>query len=118
MLWRGAAEWPVYADGRSMVIAGGNVVKFVIYHIHFDPSRPDVRLTNWRIMARLADGTDPPPRREDWNRPGRFEEASIFARAKFRFGFVIQCALSRRPGRFMNILPTTAIFCLAGHSGA
>jgi 5-methylphenazine-1-carboxylate 1-monooxygenase len=24
MLWRGATDWPVYEDGRTMVIAGGN----------------------------------------------------------------------------------------------
>jgi 5-methylphenazine-1-carboxylate 1-monooxygenase len=27
MLWRGATSWPVYKDGRTMVIAGGNAVK-------------------------------------------------------------------------------------------
>src|SRR5215472_10305532 len=37
-LWRGATTWPVYEDGRTMVIAGGNAAKFVFYPIHFDPS--------------------------------------------------------------------------------
>jgi 5-methylphenazine-1-carboxylate 1-monooxygenase len=63
MLWRGATEWPVYADGRTMVIAGGNSAKFVFYPIHAEPSRPNSRLTNWAIMARIGDGSTPPPRR-------------------------------------------------------
>jgi 2-polyprenyl-6-methoxyphenol hydroxylase-like FAD-dependent oxidoreductase len=88
MLWRGATEWPVYADGRTMVIAGGNAAKFVIYPIHLDPSRPPIRLTNWAVMARLGDGTVPPPRREDWNRTGRREEALCFVRDRFDLGFI------------------------------
>jgi 2-polyprenyl-6-methoxyphenol hydroxylase-like FAD-dependent oxidoreductase len=28
MLWRGVAEWPVYRDGRTMVIAGGNAAPY------------------------------------------------------------------------------------------
>ena len=34
MLWRGAADWPVYVDGRTMVISGGMGQKFVYYPIH------------------------------------------------------------------------------------
>ena len=40
MLWRGAADWPVYVDGRTMVIAGGMGRKFVFYPIHADPASP------------------------------------------------------------------------------
>lgn len=87
MLWRGATEWPVYADGRTMVIAGGNAAKFVVYPIHADPSKPETRLTNWAIMARIGDGTGSPPRREDWNRPGILEEALLFVRGQFRLRF-------------------------------
>ena len=57
MLWRGAADWPVYVDGRTMVIAGGMGQKFVFYPIHADPAAPDRRLTNWAVMARIGDGT-------------------------------------------------------------
>ena len=39
MLWRGAADWPVHVDGRTMVIAGGMGQKFVFYPIHVDPAR-------------------------------------------------------------------------------
>ena len=98
MLWRGATEWPAYADGRTMVIAGGNAAKFVVYPIHADPSKPDTRLTNWAIMARIGDGTGPPPRREDWNRPGTLEEALLFVRDKFRLGFVDPVSLIEATG--------------------
>ena len=40
MLWRGAADWPVHVDGRTMVIAGGMGQKFVFYPIHADPAAP------------------------------------------------------------------------------
>jgi 5-methylphenazine-1-carboxylate 1-monooxygenase len=100
MLWRGATEWPVYADGRTMVIAGGNSAKFVFYPIHADPSRPQSRLTNWAVMARIADGSQPPPRREDWNRPGNFEEAMVFVRDRFRLGFLDPVTLIKATGTF------------------
>ncbi|QIG50504.1 flavin-dependent oxidoreductase [Nordella sp. HKS 07] len=88
MLWRGATAWPIYEDGRTMVIAGGNAAKFVFYPIHADPARPDQRLTNWAIMARITDGAGPPPRREDWNAVGRIEEARAFVEGSFHLGFV------------------------------
>ena len=100
MLWRGATEWPVYADGRTMVIAGGNSAKFVIYPIHADPARPQSRLTNWAVMARIADGSQPPPRHEDWNRPGNFEEAMVFVRDRIRLGFLDPVNLIETTGTF------------------
>ena len=98
MLWRGATEWPVYADGRTMVIAGGNSAKFVAYPIYADPSKPDTRLTNWAIMAHTCDRTRSPPRREDWNRPGRHEEALVFAREKFRLSLVDPASMIEATG--------------------
>jgi 2-polyprenyl-6-methoxyphenol hydroxylase-like FAD-dependent oxidoreductase len=92
MLWRGATDWPVHLDGRTMVIAGGNAAKFVFYPIHADPAQPGIRLTNWAIMARLGGGTRP-PRREDWNRPGRHDEALPFVRDWLHPGFVDPAAL-------------------------
>jgi 2-polyprenyl-6-methoxyphenol hydroxylase-like FAD-dependent oxidoreductase len=93
LLWRGATDWPAYADGRTMVIAGGNSAKFVYSPIHADPARPERRLTNWAVMAHVGDGSQPPPRREDWNRPGRRDEALPFVREMFRLGFVDPIAL-------------------------
>ena len=88
MLWRGATSWPVYRDGRTMVIAGGNAAKFVFFPIQFDRSQPETRLTNWAVMARLGDGSEPPPRREHWNRPGLLRDALDFVDSSFRLGFV------------------------------
>ncbi len=100
MLWRGAADWPVYVDGRTMVIAGGMGQKFVFYPIHADPSTPQRRLTNWAVMARIGDGASAPPRREDWNREGRLDEVEPFLRDRFRLDFVDPLALIRASGAF------------------
>ena len=73
MLWRGAIDWPVFLDGRSMVVAGGLAAKVVIYPIA-EGSPPDRRLTNWAVVGRVGDGSTPPPQKQDWSRPGRFED--------------------------------------------
>jgi 2-polyprenyl-6-methoxyphenol hydroxylase-like FAD-dependent oxidoreductase len=73
MLWRGAIDWPMFLTGRSMIVAGGMAAKLVIYPIG-EGSREDRRLTNWAVAAKIGDGNAPPPRKEDWSRPGRFED--------------------------------------------
>jgi 5-methylphenazine-1-carboxylate 1-monooxygenase len=100
MLWRGADEWPTWIDGRTMIIAGGMSAKFVYYPIHADPARPDMRLTNCAVMARVAEGASVPPRREDWNRPGVFSELETLVRERFRLDFVDPLALIRASGEF------------------
>jgi 5-methylphenazine-1-carboxylate 1-monooxygenase len=100
MLWRGAADWPTWRDGRTMIIAGGMAAKFVYYPIHADPARPDKRLTNWAVMARVAEGASVPPRREDWNRPGVLAELEPLVRERFRLDFVDPLALIRASGEF------------------
>lgn len=100
MLWRGATSWPVHEDGRTMVIAGGNAAKFVFYPIHFDPSQSGIRLTNWAVMARVDDDGKEPPRREDWNRPGRLEDALAFVHDSFRLGFVEPAEMIETTGTF------------------
>jgi 2-polyprenyl-6-methoxyphenol hydroxylase-like FAD-dependent oxidoreductase len=73
MLWRGARDWPAFLTGRSMIVAGGLNAKVVVYPIA-EGSSPATRLTNWAVLVKVGDGTAPPPRREDWSRPGRSEE--------------------------------------------
>src|SRR6266850_418444 len=68
MLWRGATDWPQFLTGRSMIIAGGMEAKFVLYPIA-EGSRENRRLTNWAVVARVGDGSIPPPRTEDWSHP-------------------------------------------------
>jgi 2-polyprenyl-6-methoxyphenol hydroxylase-like FAD-dependent oxidoreductase len=97
MLWRGAAEWPVYADGRTMVIAGGMAAKYVFYPIYADPARPSQRLTNWAVLARVAQGGAPP---QDWSRPGRLDDIADLVRARFHLDFVDPLALIEASGTF------------------
>src|SRR5262249_43832708 len=99
MLWRGATPWPVYADGGTIVIAGGNAAKLVFYPIHFDRSQRDIRLPNWAVMARVSDG-DPPPRREDWNRPGLLREVLEFVENSFSLAFVDLSKIIKATGDF------------------
>jgi 2-polyprenyl-6-methoxyphenol hydroxylase-like FAD-dependent oxidoreductase/quercetin dioxygenase-like cupin family protein len=73
MLWRGATDWPVFLTGRSMIIAGGMAAKVVLYPIGTG-SDDDHRLTNWAVMVKIGEEGTPPPRREDWSRPGRLDE--------------------------------------------
>src|SRR5207248_7397456 len=73
MLWRGAVDWPRFLTGRSMIVAGGMAAKLVVYPIA-EGARDDLRLTNWAVVAKIGDGSTPPPRKEDWSRPGRMEE--------------------------------------------
>ncbi|MFH3575231.1 hypothetical protein WAI05_23080, partial [Acinetobacter baumannii] len=51
-------------------------------------------LTNWVVCARIGDPTRPPPRREDWSRPGRLEEILPHVR-RFRIPFLDVEALVR-----------------------
>jgi 5-methylphenazine-1-carboxylate 1-monooxygenase len=73
MLWRGAALWPSFLTGRSMIIAGGMEAKVVLYPITAGTADRR-RLTNWAVMARIGEPGAAPPRREDWSRPGRLDE--------------------------------------------
>jgi len=102
MIWRGATDWPIYADGRTVVIAGGNDAKLVVYPIHADPATLDRRLTNWAVMARIGDASQPPPHREDWNRPGQLDEILPFVRDTFDLDFVDPSALIAATGTFFE----------------
>ncbi|MCK8783633.1 flavin-dependent oxidoreductase [Roseomonas sp. NAR14] len=92
-MWRGAVDWPEFEGGDTMVIAGDGTAKVVLYPIA-PGSRSGTRLLNWVIYARIADGTAPPPRREDWSRPGRPEDFLPFADG-FRLPFLDVAALVR-----------------------
>lgn len=93
MLWRGCTPWPIWRDGRTMMIAGGNFAKFVFYPI--EPSSPAARcpLTNWAVMAGTGIAGGAPPRREDWSRRGVLAEVLPFVRARFRLDFTDPAAI-------------------------
>ena len=86
MLWRGALDWPAFLTGRSMVIAGGMAAKCVVYPIA-EGSRPDRRLTNWAVAAKIADDAAPIPHKEDWSRPGRMQDLMPHVQ-RFRIPYV------------------------------
>lgn len=102
MLWRGVTEWPVWRDGRTMVISGGNFAKFVFYPIAAVARRPGSRLTNWAVMARTGEAGASPARREDWSRFGVLEEALPFVRDRFRLDFVDPAAIIEATDRFFE----------------
>ncbi|HJS86980.1 MAG TPA: flavin-dependent oxidoreductase [Acetobacteraceae bacterium] len=74
MLWRGAVEGEPFLSGRSMLIAGDRKEKVVLYPIAREAAERGRALINWAVWIRLGDGSAPPPRREDWSRPGRLNE--------------------------------------------
>ncbi len=98
MLWRGAVDWPQFLTGRSMMIAGGMEAKFVLYPIGAG-SAPDRRLTNWAVVARVSDGAAPPPRKEDWSHPGRWEDLGPHLK-RFRLPYVDVSHLIEATGEF------------------
>ena len=85
MLWRGAIDWPKFLTGRSMVIAGGMAAKLVIYPIG-EGAREDRPLTNWAVLVKVAEA-GAPPNKEDWSRPGRFEDLMPHVQ-RFRIPYV------------------------------
>jgi 2-polyprenyl-6-methoxyphenol hydroxylase-like FAD-dependent oxidoreductase len=100
MLWRGCTHWPVWRDGRTMAIAGGNFAKFVFYPIGVDPDRNGMRLTNWAVMAKTGETGSSPLRPEDWSRPGVLAEVLPFVRDRFRLDFVDPAAIIEATGDF------------------
>jgi 5-methylphenazine-1-carboxylate 1-monooxygenase len=98
MLWRGAIDWPAFLTGRSMVVAGGLTAKLVVYPIA-EGSRPDKRLTNWAVVGRVGDGSATLPQKQDWSRPGRFEDLMPHLQ-RFRIPYVDARALIEATNEF------------------
>jgi len=98
MLWRGAIDWPAFLTGRSMVVAGGLAAKLVIYPIA-EGSRTDKRLTNWAVVGRVGDPSMPIPQKQDWSRPGRFEDLMPHVQ-RFRIPYVDARALIEATNEF------------------
>ena len=98
MLWRGAIDWPAFLTGRSMVVAGGLAAKLVVYPIA-EGSRPDKRLTNWAVVGRVGDPSMPVPQKQDWSRPGRFEDLMPHVQ-RFRIPYIDARALIEATNEF------------------
>jgi 5-methylphenazine-1-carboxylate 1-monooxygenase len=95
MLWRGAVEDKPFLSGRSMIVAGDLKEKVVLYPISRTAADRGRSLTNWAVWAKLADGSIPPPRHEDWSRHGCLEDVLPHF-AAWRFDWFDVPALMRR----------------------
>jgi 2-polyprenyl-6-methoxyphenol hydroxylase-like FAD-dependent oxidoreductase len=73
MLWRGATDWPVFLDGRTIINSGGADKKFIVYPIAAG-EEPATRLTNWASVIRVADAGSALRQREDWSREALRED--------------------------------------------
>jgi 2-polyprenyl-6-methoxyphenol hydroxylase-like FAD-dependent oxidoreductase len=72
ILWRGVTPSDAFLTGRSMIMAGHEILKFVCYPISDTPDAEGKFLINW-----VAERHMPPTyqwRREDYNRTARLEE--------------------------------------------
>ena len=72
ILWRGITESDAFLSGRTMIMAGHEILKFVCYPISNTPFRNGKFQINW-VAERLL----PPTykwRREDYNRTGNLAE--------------------------------------------
>jgi 2-polyprenyl-6-methoxyphenol hydroxylase-like FAD-dependent oxidoreductase len=78
MMWRGAAEFPTFLDGRTMVIGGGMGAKFVLYPIA--EAGNGRSLTNWVVNVKVADGATQPPPKESWSKRGRLDDVLPYAK--------------------------------------
>jgi 2-polyprenyl-6-methoxyphenol hydroxylase-like FAD-dependent oxidoreductase len=97
-MWRGAVEWPAFEGGDCMIVAGDMREKLVLYPIAAGTS-PGTRLTNWVVCAQIGDGTQPPPAREDWSRPGRLADVLPHLR-RFRMPWLDVEAMVRATHEF------------------
>lgn len=74
MLWRAALESAPFLSGRSMIMAGHEKQKLVVYPISEEARRRGRSLTNWIAELRIGAPGDPAPGREDWNKPADFAD--------------------------------------------
>ncbi|MCA6107810.1 flavin-dependent oxidoreductase [Bradyrhizobium cenepequi] len=99
-LWRGAVDWPVFEGGDVMLIAADQMAKLTVYPIAEGRSA-GTRLTNWVMNGKVATGELPPPRRENWSRPGKLEEVLPFAK-RLQLPFLDVEALIRATPQFFE----------------
>ena len=97
MLWRGAVRCEPFLTGRTMIIAGGMDAKLVLYPIAHEEGGV---LLNWAVAAKVSDGATPPPRREDWSRPGRLDDLLPHVEGVFRLPMVDPLELIRATPEF------------------
>lgn len=77
VMWRGAADWPIWLDGRTVIIGGGMAGKFVLYPIA--PPVGDRQLMNWVVNVRTKDPAISPPPPDNWSRPATLAQVLPYA---------------------------------------
>jgi len=82
VMWRGATWTKPFADGRTMIVAGGMNAKLVLYPIHNSSDRPGETLMNWVVCGRVAGPGAPLAVRDDWQSKGRREDVMPWVRGK------------------------------------
>ena len=93
-MWRGATPWPAFDGGDTMIVAGDMREKLVLYPI----GKGATPLTNWVVCARLGDGTQPAPAREDWSRAGSLPDVLPHVQ-RFRVpGLDVEALVRATPG--------------------
>ncbi len=55
---------------------------------------------NWAVAAKLNDGSEPPPRREDWSRPGQLDELLPHVEGVFKLPAIDPIAVIRATPEF------------------
>ncbi|QCO54378.1 flavin-dependent oxidoreductase [Pseudorhodobacter turbinis] len=78
VMWRGAAEWPVWEDGQTMAIAGGLAGKLVLYPIA--PAKDGKQLMNWVVNVRVADPSVSTPPPESWSKMAQLSRVLPYAK--------------------------------------
>jgi 2-polyprenyl-6-methoxyphenol hydroxylase-like FAD-dependent oxidoreductase len=99
MMWRGAVNWPVWLDGRTMAIGGGMGAKFVLYPIAH-PGDDGRQLTNWVVNIKVADGAKTPPPKESWSRAAHRSHYLPYARRFTVPGFDVEGLVRATPQAF------------------
>jgi 2-polyprenyl-6-methoxyphenol hydroxylase-like FAD-dependent oxidoreductase len=85
VLWRGVAESPPFLDSHTMIMAGHERTKFVCYPINHHASQAAAQVINFIAEQRFDE--QQLSEREDWSRPGRFEDF-LPAFESFRFDWL------------------------------
>jgi len=91
VLWRATSRAAPFLSGRSMIMAGSRVRKFVAYPISA-PAADGLCVINW--IAELHRDAGETPAREDWNRRGALEDF-LPAFADWRFDWLDVAGLIR-----------------------
>jgi 2-polyprenyl-6-methoxyphenol hydroxylase-like FAD-dependent oxidoreductase len=99
VMWRGVADAPAYLDGHTMIMAGHARLKFVCYPISHQASRPGLHRINY--VAEIRYDRTELSEREDWNKPGRFEDF-LPAFADWHFDWLdVPAVISAAPETFV-----------------